>query len=40
MLQDRGVMLPLHHELTETDQDRVVDSLFRAVDQATAAAVA
>ena len=30
-LQDTGVVLPLYHDLTEDDQDRVVDSLADAV---------
>jgi len=29
--QDRCIMLPLYHDMTEPDQDRVVDALRNAV---------
>jgi perosamine synthetase len=34
MLQDRGLMLPLYHDLSAADQQLVVDRLCRAVDVA------
>ena len=29
--QNTAIMLPLFHDLAETDQDRVIDALLRAV---------
>jgi dTDP-4-amino-4,6-dideoxygalactose transaminase len=29
--QDTAVLLPLYHQMTEADQDRVVEALRRAV---------
>jgi perosamine synthetase len=29
--QDRSIMLPLYHDMTDADQDRVVDALRLAV---------